>query len=1055
MSASGQNSQNIHLDGDEESELVLEGIKGDDIDESAEEVHLGDVTIENNQYAHGVRDVEADSVGSVKVPWNTYERSIAIEDSEIDTVRGDVQGRLVLENSDVNLIQGDATFSNRFAADSNNIELHGDLIKQRGGHTRGRDAAFDNSNMPTVIGEEVDVEYLDKESVGGLIIADEININETDGDMFAIATENSYRSSADVQFPASNRDNFERNWEEWEDFKQEIKDNSDQIYGIPIFAPDNLRGESQEEIDEIAELRETDYSDDKVDQIRDLFFAREKQLSNLLDEELDVDPQESIDEIAGRIGHLKAFTEVENRRYASLLNGVLNTEEENAEYLGKFGNEVINGGVSSGLDGETRDELLDRLNNEDLLYVSEQLKDSLDNFSTDALEEMIEAEADTYDLSHLKEDWEESEAWNKGFKSLGGMLETAYEQNEDLGNLIYLAEFVGEHVELETEQWIEEQKQKKQNDQEYDVDSIEDIEERLEGELGELKRDFTVQALEKIGEAGEDVELITSYEDLHPRFKGQIVDKLANDIANEDDFKRQKLREFGTVLNRLDDEVKDDIYQTLMTETDEEVIEGTVNDHGERVDYSSGDSKFGNTLFDVAVSRDYTFFVEDEAEEIERMLQSSGELPEVDPFFEQDSPYRQIVEDLTSDLEEGTDSDYGEMSDEELAEKLRRVRGLADNLGHDYDASNVFGMLKGKEGQRQNTDFTPDPEEIESLKADRRRELEKDVQNKLREYLKQSVEQVGYESAVEEYEDATGERPDELGEDELSALKVRQRLENGDLNTTDPSTGVETVDKLLNHQNNVYELEENQEWIENHGFTERQLIDPDLSGQEDSQYQRPEDADYRSALQVQIDEENVELDTEAEKKQYWEELTGLLGEAGIEEVEDVEDAEQAIQELDKEDNSDIYNEAKDVIGNYKSVENRESGVPDELTLHVADPMETTQMGRGFGSCHDVDGGSYAWASVSNAVDANKMVFYAEDEEGRERARVKGFITEDEELVYHNTSRYKDIDIDTTEYFEDYMSKVADDLGLELKDAGQVNVEESVELLEANDWYSNA
>ena len=146
----------------------------------------------------------------------------------------------------------------------------------------------------------------------------------------------------------------------------------------------------------------------------------------------------------------------------------------------------------------------------------------------------------------------------------------------------------------------------------------------------------------------------------------------------------------------------------------------------------------------------------------------------------------------------------------------------------------------------------------------------------------------------------------------------------------------------------------------------------------------------------------------------------------------------------------------DVIGFYHGVENRSGGIPDYLTMRVADPMDTTRMGQGFGSCHDIDGGSYAWASVSNAVDANKMVFYAEDEKGRESARVKAFITEDEELVYHNTSQYKDIEVDTSEYFEGYMEKVAENLGLDVKHSSEVgNLNREVELLEAHDWYSGS
>lgn len=549
-----------------------------------------------------------------------------------------------------------------------------------------------------------------------------------------------------------------------------------------------------------------------------------------------------------------------------------------------------------------------------------------------------------------------------------------------------------------------------------------------------------------------DAKNLFTTEEIETSYKAQIANKIEKDVPKEDDSKRKKISSFLGTVEELSDDHTNELFSILETEKDKAVVAGEVNEHGQKVEYSDGDDKFGNNIVDIAVNRGYSFFVDDEAEKIEDLLETKGDLPETDPFFEEESPYKEIVEELSSSerLENGEESEYGEMSDQELAEKLRMVRGLGERLGFDYEASNVFGMLKGKEGQRQNTDFEPDEEEIESLLANRREELEQDVQNKLREYVKQGIQNLGFESAVDEYEEATGERTEELNENELAALKVRKR-QGG-------KRGIkETVDTLLEHQNDIYELEANQEWLEEHKFSQGELIDPDLSTQTDGEYRRPEDPEHNSELQVEVDPSDVQVDTEMEKQQYWDEVTELLDRVGVEdEVEDIEGAEQAIEELEEPEDEQDYQELKDAVNNYRSVENRAGGIPDELTLRVADPMDTTRMGQGFGSCHDIDGGSYAWASISNAVDANKMVFYAEDEQGRERARVKAFITEDEELIYHNTSQYKDIDIDTSDYFEGYMERVSDELGLELKHSSEASGwEQRTELLEAHDWYSGS
>lgn len=999
MSASDQNLQDFHLDGEEETDTVVEALTPSEADE--EEEHFGDVSIENSEYAHGVQEMDIESIGSVQVPTSSLESTVAIEDSDVGTVRGDVAGKTVLKNSSVDVIEGDAKYGRHFARDSHNVSHFGDLTKV-GTPRDYSNGAFKRSNLPTVVSSNIDIKKLDNESVGGLFLADDIDIDDSDGDMFVVTPQSSRNFRKDATFPARDMESTGFNWDDWKSFKQEVKERDDEIYGLPIFAPNGLAPHNDERMERTREIREEmqesgagaeRYGND-TRTFRNRFFANEQYFQEILSDELDADPEDSLDAIAARLGHLKEFTDEDNRMFASLINGMMKVTDDNVEEL-------------------------------DRKYV----------------EQVLSGEQEFYDISDLKSKWDDDSVWHQGFATLGGHLNDAVEQNDEIENLVYLAEFSGEHVDLDTEQWVVEQKERKQNGQDFEKDTLEGVQQRLEEEVEELRKEYAAKAIEQIGNAGSDADLIEVYDNLHPRVQGQIISKVAEDIPNEDDFKREQLREFGEILQHLDSDSRDFIYQALRTEKDEEVLEGFVGEHGDRTEYGSGDSKFGNTLFDIAVNRDYNFFVEDEEAEIQALTELEGSLPEADEFFEDDSPYKQIIDEVTG--QEDTDIEYGEMSDEELAEKLRTVRGLADNLDLEYDASNVFGMLKSKEGRRQNTDFEPEPEDIESLKEDRRKELEKDVQSKLRGYLKQNLQKVGYNAALEEYEEATGERPEQLTENELAALKVRKEHEGHS----------DTVDTLLSHQNEVYQLEGNQQWLEEHGFDSEQIIDPDLSDQEDDTYRHDEDKGYRSALTVEIDSDNVEFDVDAEKQQYWTELNGILSDLGAGTVDSVEEAEQSLEEMNPEEN-DLYSEAKDVLNNYRAVENRSTGIPDELTLHVADPMDTTRMGRGFGSCHDVDGGSYAWASVSNAVDANKMVFYAEDEEGRERARVKAFITEDEEMVYHNTSQYKDVDIDTGEYFEDYMSKVSDSMGLELKHSDEVeDLEQNVELLEADNWYS--
>lgn len=208
MSASGKSVDNVHLDGEEESHLVLKGFTEQEMQEfDDEDIELGDIHIENTQYAHGLEDVNVKSVGSVQVPLNSYKRSIAVDNSSVETIRGDLSGRTVIEDSDIGKIRGDSSFSGDFARNSHNLNIHGNIEFQDGHHTRISDPAFfKNSNLPTVIGNKVEGDAeLDKNSVGGLIVADDIDVEETNGNFFTISTEDLGWSSskADANFPAS------------------------------------------------------------------------------------------------------------------------------------------------------------------------------------------------------------------------------------------------------------------------------------------------------------------------------------------------------------------------------------------------------------------------------------------------------------------------------------------------------------------------------------------------------------------------------------------------------------------------------------------------------------------------------------------------------------------------------------------------------------------------------------------------------------------------------------------------------------------------------------
>jgi hypothetical protein len=267
------------------------------------------------------------------------------------------------------------------------------------------------------------------------------------------------------------------------------------------------------------------------------------------------------------------------------------------------------------------------------------------------------------------------------------------------------------------------------------------------------------------------------------------------------------------------------------------------------------------------------------------------------------------------------------------------------------------------------------------------------------------------------------------------------------------------VDIFLQKKGQVYRRDENQEWIESQSWIERaewekeygsvesELQDPDLSDMADEEF-RPSDAEYDSALRVEVSEDEQQYDEEKEKEKRWQDmketLTGLdhavaeqledveidsLRSSGETELEEnVELAETVRDELETEEleehEEDAYNELKDDMSQFYGVEEISGAVPDELDIIVSPVEDAVRMGHGFDSCLDFDGGSNRYSALTNAIDANKFAMYALDEEGNERARVKAAITDENDLIYFNTSKYKDIEVDTTRHFTGYMEKLA-------------------------------
>lgn len=610
-------------------------------------------------------------------------------------------------------------------------------------------------------------------------------------------------------------------------------------------------------------------------------------------------------------------------------------------------------------------------------------------------------------------------------------------------------------------------------------DSFSSLKELLDED--EKQEEFLQKGIDQFGIGEAEIEQalpITSSFPLNSIYHAQLANKLQNDTADQAYFKLFKVGDFGQTLSEMDFDSRDELYNRLKSEKDEKVLNSEINQHTD-TEFEFGDeTNLADRLFNIGLDRKYHVFLDNESDWIEELLENSGELPDVADIFEgiNFDEISAVGEDYKPNIESSPYLNVLEELKQEYREEIELLSGLSQEItsdgspiheGNPLKNLDIVKKLKNKEvGRHAQINNSPLSEEEVNQNLDDNPEsyrewFEEGIDSKISDYLSEAIIQIGHEKAEEEYQEVMEEAKniEEIDEYELGALMVHARADNLSKHS-DEGEGwdrvQETVKKLMHNEDEVYRHGENGEWLDRHDFSIQELIDPDLSSHEDQTFGN--NSSYRSSLTVEIREENIETDTEDRKERFWERVVDYFEELGIEELDKDQPTSEVDTYLDRVDHSlkqtEEYNELKEAVEAYKSADNLNGGIPDELNFHIASPMETILMGKDLQSCHDVEYGSVGWASISNAVKPNSMVFYAKDNQDDIQARVKAFITEDEELVYHNLSEYKKTEIDTSEYFEGYIQKVGKELGLETKHSDQLEaeLEDKVPELEAHDQY---
>lgn len=324
--------------------------------------------------------------------------------------------------------------------------------------------------------------------------------------------------------------------------------------------------------------------------------------------------------------------------------------------------------------------------------------------------------------------------------------------------------------------------------------------------------------------------------------KAKLFHRVIDKVPVNNSHRREKVGTLADSLNKLEDSELSQIIGYLETDN----------------------HQLADTLFNISQAR-YSDFVEDEPEQIRNIIPTGEEpenqvTPEVPEIFEDDSPYREAVEEVY----------------EELEEDIKEVSYLADLQDTEFQAD--ISVLKKWEAERQGKwdaglDEDQHEEKAEKLNRDSKREIRKQVNNLQRDYTKHRIEKIGSEAVENLYEDITGESKSiekiEENKDLIYALRLRKHIGgqyNEEISADRRETKLKNLDVVItNHDQpeEVYLLdsgveESNREWVESQKYGIEDLIDPGLEEfLADSKFENSESS--RSSFKTYVEEAGEEL----------------------------------------------------------------------------------------------------------------------------------------------------------------------------------------------------
>lgn len=369
------------------------------------------------------------------------------------------------------------------------------------------------------------------------------------------------------------------------------------------------------------------------------------------------------------------------------------------------------------------------------------------------------------------------------------------------------------------------------------------------------------------------------------------------------------------------------------------------------------------------------------ASTIEEQLTSKGDLPDLEGILE-DSPYREPLEELY----------------EKYRDDIEQLAHLSEYLFDSSLSLDTEKQVSNWEYQRQNGGGERDIDMAELEKM-----LTKEIAKKKEQYTTELMKNVGLERYKEIYNDVTGEDipvPDLVDTIQDTELSILEAIAKQDKN-------VEQAKELLVDGMKIYSSGENEAWLSENGYTVEELTDFDQQSYE------PDREEMLAFLEDWKDD--------VPEHQYRHAKKNKEGEEPEEQWNDW--IEQRIQNLRDDD----------------------LRLPEEVSLRIAGPRESIDMGNYFQTCLETDDFN-GWAAVTNAVDVNKQVIYAENEDGSVVGRMLTALNEDGSLSTFSPYAHTP---GVGRYLMEYAEAYADHLDIDVEPFNR-----NVETTMADDWYED-